>query len=199
MESPLKKHWLLVALLIIPVVTFAQQNIALSLFNNATLLPPRSLVAVANQPIHPGVSVGFERALKKSHLLHTVQLGLFHHKYVHNGVQIYTELGKRWDFLEHFWWEARIGAGYLHTFTLNDQASLDANGKYELDKKTGRPQFMFGPTVRLGYFPDLENGRIGFFVNYHVWMQTPFVKSYVPLLPNGSLHVGVLIRKKKNE
>jgi hypothetical protein len=87
--------------------------------------------------------------------------------------------------------ESGLGLGYMHAFTDLEQYKLNENGAYKKVPNTGRPSFLASVNIGLSY--DLQRKKdipIRLFTLYQLWFQTPFVKSYVPVLPNAALHVG---------
>jgi hypothetical protein len=50
---------------------------------------------------------------------------------------------------------------------------------------------MAGVALGISYTQQKAANPLRFFVDYQFYMQMPFVKSYVPLMPNTLLHVGV--------
>ena len=190
----MKKLILPFLFLLVAIQSQGQQQWSLTVFNNATMLPPASFAAVWNQPIHPGVSVGYEFPWKEgSKFFQRFRFGGFYHQFVQVGLQFYTETGFRPTFGQKFYAEVALGAGYLHTISTNEQAVLK-NGKYEISNGVGKPHFMFGPDLSLGYI--LSNNK-SLFLGYQVWFEAPFVPGYVPLLPNGAVHLGVKLNLNK--
>jgi hypothetical protein len=88
--------------------------------------------------------------------------------------------------------DMRLGAGYLlaisdlQNFTLKD-------GKYQEKNTVARSQFMasvfLGFAWKLGH--DLNSP--GIFAGMSCFFQMPFIKSYVPILPNTAWHAGVSV------
>jgi hypothetical protein len=170
----------------------AQVGYSLSFFNNATKLPLASFSAVWDQPLHPGVCAGYEFHWRQSSpWFQTVKLGYYYHQFVQSGIQLYTDYGYRKEFYRSFFIEGAFSLGYLHLISHNEQAELDDTGVYRISNGAGRPQVMFGPSAGLGYNVKIPKATLSIFTSYHVWLQAPFVPGYVPLLPNGSLQVGV--------
>lgn len=180
-----------------PVI--AQNSYSLSLFNNATQLPMASFSAVWKQPLHPGITAGYEFHWKEnSNWFQTVKIGYFYHQFVQSGIQLYSDFGYRKTFKKGLFIDASICVGYLHSFILADQAKLNFGGNYETKNGVGRAQAMAGLTPGFGYRFQLKDRMVSVFTNYQVWLQFPFVPGYVPILPNGSVHLGarVAINKK---
>jgi hypothetical protein len=186
-------------LVMISFFGFAQRSYSISLFNNATQLPMASFSAVWKQPIHPGITAGYEFHWKEnSPWFQTVKVGFYYHQFVQSAIQVYTDFGYRKTFKKGFFIDASICAGYLHAIPLTEQAQLNQKGNYEIKNGAGRAQIMFGLTPGLGYEFLNTNRKVSVFMNYQIWIQSPFVPTYVPLLPNGSVHIGarMAIHKK---
>jgi hypothetical protein len=191
------KKSILFLILVIPVTLLAQswksKPISISVFNNATMLPPASLTATFNQPIHPGLTASYEfgwKETEKHKWFQNAGISYMYHRYVYQAILLNTQAGYRWK-LNHFSIEGYLQAGYMHAFLLTDRAVFQSDGTYKYKKGFGKPQFITGAGVGLGYnFGD--NIRIRrIFLNYDVRLQMPFVKSYVTLLPNGALSLGM--------
>ncbi len=184
-------------LLALPVLMMAQswksKPFALSIFNNATMLPPASLTATFNQPIHPGLTAAYEfgwAETAKHKWFQNAGISYMYHRFVYQAILLNTQAGYRWK-LKKFSAEGYLQAGYMHAFLLTDRAVLQSDGTYKEKKGFGKPQFIAGSGLGCGYnFGDEKRIR-RVFLNYDIRLQMPFVKSYVTLLPNGSLSLGM--------
>lgn len=188
---------ILLLLVILPFTLIAQSwkshPAAISVFNNATMLPPASLTATFNQPIHPGITFAYEFGWKETDTHKWFQnagISYFYHRYVYQAILLNTQAGYRWK-IHKFSAEGYLQAGYMHAFLLTDRAVLQPDGTYKAKQGFGKPQFIGGAGVGFGY--NLGNNiRIRrIFINYDIRVQMPFVKSYVTLLPNGALSLGM--------
>ena len=171
------------------------QPLVISAFNNATLLPGQGVLGIWGTPLHPGLSLGTEFPLKaqeKSLFLQTLKLGYFYHQYVQHGIQLYTETGYR-KYLNTWDLEARLGAGYLHSIAATTVFELDDAGRYNQLHTLGRPQFMASLALGAGY---TINTDYRIFLNYQFYLQMPFVREYVPLVPNSAVHLGIMLPVK---
>lgn len=192
----MKKITLLI-LMIFPVVLLAQSwksnPMAISVFNNATMLPPASLTAVFSQPIHPGITVAYEfgwKETEKHKWFQNAGISYMYHRYVDQAIILNSQAGYRWK-INNFSVEGYLQAGYMHAFLLTDRAVLQSDGTYTYKMGFGKPQFITGAGAGFGYnFGDNTKIR-RIFLNYDVRLQMPFVKSYVTLLPNGTLSLGM--------
>ncbi|WMJ74768.1 hypothetical protein RCC89_16560 [Cytophagaceae bacterium ABcell3] len=164
----------------------------LSLFNNATALPFTGTAGVIHTPLHPGFSIGtlhywLER--EKVSIYQTFRLGYFYHRFSQHAVQLYTEPSFRFKIVGGLGLNTRIGAGYLHSWPDTEVFVLE-NGEYRKQTNLGRPQIMgsfsFGPEY------DFEAQGLKVFIDYQFWVQAPFVRQYVPVLPNSAIHIGIV-------
>jgi hypothetical protein len=186
-------------LLLLCTCTLAAQErvrpISVSLFNNGTSLPGSGYAGVFSKTIHPGITLGTAHQYKqglRSELFQTFKLGYFYHRHNQHAVQLYSEAGYRYFIAGGFYGEALLGGGYLHSFA--DIAQFKwKDGQYVKKANLGRPQLMVAVSLAAGY--DLHTATklpLKLFLQYQFWLQTPFVKKYVPLLPNTALHIGAV-------
>ncbi len=162
--------------------------VTFSLFTVATQFPGGKVT-----PIHPGIEAGTEFRYNKSDKnkwLQTVKVGGYYHRYSQTAIQVYTELNYRRKITEKISGDLRLGTGYLYaipdlqTFVLQD-------GEYKKKINAGRSQLM--ATTALGMRYQLSDSNEGpqLFMHMQCFLQMPFIKSYVPVLPNTALHFGV--------
>ncbi|MCK6691801.1 MAG: hypothetical protein L6Q97_06820 [Thermoanaerobaculia bacterium] len=172
----------------------------ITLFDNATLLPGGDEWFIWGLPVHPGISGGTEfqyRHWPHASIFQSAVVAYQYHRYVQHTIQLYSEFGYRYRFGWPLNLEARLGAGYLHAIPDNEIFKLE-NGAYVRKKSIGRPQLMAGLTLGAG-FRVKDDWSI--LLAYQFYIQTPFVKSYVPVLPNTALHLGLqfpLFHRKKS-
>jgi len=161
-----------------------------SVFNAATQLPVGQFFSV---PMHPGITAGAEFRYNRhprNQWFQTAKFGFSHHRYVQSTLQLYSEFGYRRAIWRGTAAELRLGAGYLHAIPATQIFTLK-DGVYQRKTNLGRPQFMAGTALGLSYTLQKQAIPWRFFFDYQIYLQMPFVKSYVPLLPNTLLHVGV--------
>lgn len=216
------KILILVACLI-PLIATAQswksKPFSISLLNNATLYPPKSLTAVFNQPLHPGFSVNYEFGWRETikdpmfRNINTHALGgrqvytgkwfqnfgltYYYHRYVNHAVLITTQAGYR-RYLGKFSAEASLHAGYMHAFLLTGQFVKNSDGTWNSQKLPTRAQIAGGAGIGIGYDAGYHYNSRRIFINYDFRLQVPFIKNYVPLLPNGILSAGIQFTLFKN-
>ena len=191
------KKAIFILLILVPVLLQAQawksNPMAVSIFNNATLLPPASLTAVFNQPIHAGATLSYEfgwNETGKHKWFQNAGISYFYHRFVYQAILLNTQAGYRWT-PNRFSLEGYLQAGYMHAFLLTDRAVLQNDGTYVYKKGFGKPQFITGLGGGAGYNFGKEGKLRRVFINYDIRLQMPFVKSYVTLLPNGALALGL--------
>ena len=71
---------------------------------------------------------------------------------------------------------------------------LSDNGEYKNDKGIGRSQALAAANFSIGYAihrSAIKSAKV--FITYQQFLQTPFVKAYVPILPYNSLLIGCSI------
>lgn len=191
------KRYLIIFLLVLPCMISAggwkSMLWTAGVFNNATLLPPASLTAVFNQPLHPGVMVSgeFGWKAKGSHKWYQdAGLGYMYHRYAFQSFLLISKAGYR-RYMGRFTPEVNLQAGYMHSLMLTDRALLQDDGTYAAKQGFGKPQFIAGAGIGLGYDLGTAEKMRRLVLAYDIRLQMPFVKSYVPLLPNGALSVGM--------
>lgn len=161
-----------------------------SVFNAATQLPIGDFFS---SPAHLGATAGVEFRYNRqpgNQLFQTAKLGFSHHRYVQNTLQLYTEFGYRRAIWRGIAAEMRLGGGYLHAIPAAEIFTLKGNS-YERKTNFGRLQAMAGGAFGLSYTLQKGAHPLRFSLDYQFYLQMPFVKQYVPLLPNTLLHAGV--------
>ncbi len=162
----------------------------LSVFNAATQLP---LGQFFSRPMHLGAVAGMEFRYNRhasNQWFQTAKLGFSHHRYVQSSIQLYSELGYRRSIWRGIGAELRLGGGYLHAIPATEIFTLKGNA-YEKKRNFGRPQLMTGGALGLSYTRQKREKPLRFMLDYQFYLQLPFVKQYVTLLPNTLLHAGV--------
>ena len=193
----MRTFYLLLLFTCFTIHCLAQSNtipITVSVFNNGTSLPGTGYAGVFSKTVHPGITLGtyhLYQSKKKHELFQSFKLGYFFHRHAQHAVQLYSELGYRYLTASGFYADAALGAGYLHSFADVQQFKFE-DGVYKKKPNLGRPQLMATFAVSAGYDFAKQKLPLRLFAQYQFWMQTPFVKKYVPLLPNTALHLGII-------
>ena len=181
----------------------AQQNkeFGIAATNSNSAYPFSKFGGLFQSPFHPGIELGygFNWTTKAKHdWFQQIKPGYFYHRFVQHGITLYTNLGYRYKFSPHLFTEAALGAGYLHSIPATAQCKLSSNGEYQNGKGIGRMQAMVVFNISAGYtFNPATKKPISVFATYQQYIQTPFVKSYVHLLPYNCLTIGARMRLKK--
>jgi len=180
-----------------PVVVLGKklkaESFELNIFTNQYYFPFLGIKNIATAKYHPGFSCGYLRNLKvkkKTTLYADMRFGIYHHRFIQTGIQIYGDLGYRVNLPYKFFLAGEFGLGYLHSIKQQTTFKADAEGNYTKVINLGRPQLMTGIGLKLGKELVISNQKGRVFINYQPWFQLPFIKSYVPLLPNNSFHIG---------
>ena len=193
----LKRKMVALALggLLLAADLFAQEDrpITVAVFANATTLPTNS--SEIFRSIHPGLVVGTAfryKARAKNQLSQTLKVGYAYHQFVQHTVQVYSELEYKRVLGNRINVSGAAGPGYVHIFSATQVFRRADNGSYEKKPNWGRPQVMGTFALGLGYLvnPNSEN-PMEVFTRYQFWVQAPFVRQYVPVLPNTAMHVGI--------
>ncbi|CAA9316962.1 MAG: hypothetical protein AVDCRST_MAG56-6690 [uncultured Cytophagales bacterium] len=195
----------LVVFLLVSASGGAQQRqrwpLRAAVFSNATLLPPVVLTRIFAEPLHPGLSLGTTYTYRNNgrhELLQTFRAGYFYHRYNQHAIQLYTEAGYRLHSRSGLDAGLLIGGGYLHAIPTTPTFAWNGRGSYDRKRSLGRPRAMISSALELGYSPRMPTGApVRFFLAYQFWLQTPFLKQYVPLLPNTALHLGASVPLRK--
>jgi len=209
--------------MLLPVLCYSQawrtRPFSVAVYNNATLLPLKSFTAVFNQPLHPGLYLAYEFGWKETikspifrninttalggnkvntgKWFQSVAIGWQYHQFVNHAFTLTTTAGYR-RYIRKFSAEASLHAGYMHVILLTERAVRQMDGSWRISNGAGRPQFIAGAGIGAGYDAGTHNNIRRVFVNYDFRLQMPFVKSYVPILPNGLLSIGVQFSLYKN-
>lgn len=191
------KPFLFVFMFFISAVLPAQNKdqLSIALTDNASAYPFSTFAGYFHAPIHPGIELGWSRNFrekKKHDWFRDVKLGYFYHRFVQHGIPLYVNYGYRYKFSKRFNADAALGAGYFHSIAAVEVLKLDDAGNYKNAKGIGRPQAMAALTIGTGYIFQINKDQpVKLFLQYQARIQTPFVKSYVPILPYNQAAIGV--------
>lgn len=168
--------------------------ISIALTNNATQLPGSGTLGVLHTPVHPGITIGTYKiwsAKAKHAWLQSLKLGYFYHHYSQHAISLYSEIAWSYSLAKNFGTNICAGAGYLHAIKDVQVFELSENGSYEKKKSIGSAQFAAGLQLGLFYRINRENKTpVSLFADYRFWVQAPFVKEYVPVLPYSTFQLG---------
>lgn len=149
---------------------------------------------------HPGIEAAyaFNWKTKARHdWYQEFKVGYFYHRFVQHAIPVYTDLGYRYKFSPKWSAQAVIGAGYMHSIPATAQLKLQDDGTYKKGKGIGRSQGIAIANIGIAHVFRPEALRpLKVFITYQQMLQTPFINSYVPLLPYNTLLVGIGIQLK---
>lgn len=174
---------------------FAQEQrpLSVALVANATALPTRS--GEIFRSAHPGLVVGTSFRYNKSpidQIAQTIKLGYIYHQFVHHSVQLYTEFEYKRMLSSRINLSGAVGGGYVHLFSATQVFERNNQGQYEKRANAGRPQVMGSMALGLGYLLNQDGEKpMELFTRFQFFVQGPFVRNYVPVLPNTALHLGL--------
>tara|TARA_R110000796_G_scaffold252571_1_gene388005 strand:+ start:52073 stop:52684 length:612 start_codon:yes stop_codon:yes gene_type:complete len=168
----------------------AQQPVTISIFNESTTVP---YTTFANAPIHPGAQIGTEFTWKENkyfRLYPSISIGYMFHKNLFKGLYANFELGVDYKTSFGLNLKSKIGLGYLHTFTTQQEFQFD-EGSYKSKKDLGNSRLMPSFTTGLGFrlHPKKANST-EIFLLYQSWIEYPYSPGFIPLMAHTNLHLG---------
>jgi hypothetical protein len=173
---------------------FHFNHVSLAFTNNHSAYPFSSFSALVTGAWHPGfeLGTGFNWSSHKKHdWYQEIKLAYFYHQFIQHGIPLYTNFGYKYKFSRHINAQAGIGAGMLISIPDQKRYKLNSDGNYEAFNKLrlqGMLVFNVGGAYRLALD---KKHPLEVFLTYQQRIQTPYVPSYVPLLPYNSLMAGV--------
>jgi len=185
----------------VPTKNRKLNNISVAFTNSQSAMPFGSFHKLFTGKHHPGfeVSTGFDWKVKNKHdWIQSFSLGYSYHRWVQHSIVLYTELGYRYKLPGGFSAEARLGGGYMRAIIATEAFSDGVeDGKQYSKIVSGRSQGI--ASLSFGINKKIQK-PLGctFFLQYQQRIQTPFIQSYVPLLPYNIIKFGVSIPLKNN-
>jgi hypothetical protein len=164
--------------------------------NSHTAKPFASFGSLFTKELHPGfeVAAGMNWTTKAKHdWFQEIRFGYFYHRWVQHSFALYTEFGYRYKLPAHFEIEARFGGGYTRVIVANEVFAdgYDKNRQYT-KITSGRNQAIITTSFAASKSISKTNDTKVFF-QYQQRLQTPFVQSYIPLLPYNMAMLGLRI------
>lgn len=192
-----------ILLLFVTTIASAQKsrNISIAFQNVGSAYPFSQFGKLVSEIEHPGVEVAYSfywKSKNKHGWFQDIKLAYFNHRFVQHAFPFYTDIGFRYQLQKKWSAQVALGAGYLHSIPATDKFKLNENGEYKNDKGIGRAQalavFNFGTayTVRTS-----GKGPVKIFATCQQFIQMPFIKQYVPLLPYNAMLIGVSLPLKQ--
>lgn len=195
------KTYFYILLFSIPVSAYSQKKkeLSIAITNSQSAYPYHSFRRLFTGTIHPGVEVGygFNWQTKPKHdWCQSILVGYFYHRFVMHAIPLYSQFGYRYKPTPRVNITATVGLGYLHFISDNDIFKLNSAGDYVKDKGIGRPQAIVNFNIGAAYTVSNKNNAPKLFMQYRQQLQTPFIKSYVPLLPYNIIVIGCSVPLK---
>ncbi|MGH2564104.1 MAG: hypothetical protein ACRDE5_06310 [Ginsengibacter sp.] len=184
--------------LLIAASGYAQRNkqISVAFLNTGSAYLFAEFSKLITTVQNPGIELGYGfnwKTKPKHDWFQEFKLSYFYHRFVQHVIPLYTDIGYRYKFSSSLSAQASLGAGYMQSIPATAKLKLDANanGEYKKDKGIGRAQAIAVVGFSIGYIihSSVKNAP-RFFITYQQFLQTPFVKAYVPILPYNSLIIG---------
>jgi len=164
--------------------------------NVHTAKPFGSFAGLFGQEVHPGLEVGIGwnwKSKAKHDWFQEAKLGYFYHRWVQHSIALNTEFGYRYKLPALFSIEAKLGAGYSRVIVANQVFIIDIDKNRQYTQITsGRGQAIVTTSFALNKAFGKERDKRIFF-QYQQRLQTPFVKSYIPLLPYNIAALGFAV------
>ncbi len=197
------RHGLIGFILISGTFAVFSQPVSISLLNESTAIPYTRFITT---PIHPGIQIGTETGLKQythTRLFLALHIGYYYHKSFSQGLYVKPSLGFEYRHSSGFALSGNFGLGYLHTFTTQQEYSLE-NGTYIKQKDIGNARIMPSLGLTLNYYlkPDnVQSPKI--FFGYESWIEYPFSPGFIPLMTHLTTQLGIQFypfeNRKNNE
>lgn len=178
-----------------------ERFVSIAVTNHHSAYPFSAFASLFTKDVHPGFELGygFNWTTKPKHdWYQAFKAGYFYHRFVQHAIPLYTQVGYRYKPVPRFQLSAALGAGYLHSIPATAVYQLRSDGSYKNAKGIGRGQAVFNLSTGMQYGLSKNSQKpTVIFLDYQQMLQTPFIKSYVPLLPYNGLAVGLLYSLKK--
>jgi hypothetical protein len=194
----MKKFLLLLPCLYAVIATQAQGRkkqgyITAAITNAHTAKPFGSFSALFSKEMHPGfeVGAGINWSSKPRHdWYQEFRFGYFYHHYVQHSLSFYTEFGYRFKLPWNMALEGGLGGGFTRVIVASEVFvdGLEKDRQYT-HIVSGRTQAIVTTSFALNKAISKKNGSRMFF-RYQQRVQTPFVQSYIPLLPYNIAMIG---------
>ncbi len=166
----------------------------LAVNNFVTAKPITGFPKVFYSQFHPGITIstGFNWKEKPKHnWMQSFKAGYFSHRFVQRSILLYTEFGYRYKLGSKIGLSVAIGGGYMHMIPATQQFDLNSDGEWVQKKIKSRPQALISLSMGIDY--KITSSGCRAFIRYQNMLQTPFVASYVPILPYNVLHLGITV------
>ena len=172
-----------------------ERFVSFAITNQHSAYPFSVFANLFAKDFHPGIEVGYGfnwKTATKHDWYQAFKAGYFYHRFVQHAIPLYTQVGYRYKLQERFRFSAALGAGYLHSIPATAVLELANDGTYKNAKGIGRGQALLNFTIGAQYILSKnQQNATAIFMDYGQEIQTPFIKSYVPLLPYNHIALGI--------
>ena len=195
-EKIVKTAFCVMLLVILANNSSAQKSkqISIAFLNTGSAYPFSEFSKLFSDMQHPGVEIGYSfnwKTKNKHDWFQEIKLSYFYHRFVQHGIPLYTYIGYRYKFSNALNAQVALGAGYMQSIPATAKLKLSDNGEYKNDKGIGRSQAVAVLNLGIGYtIHPASKKSPSIFIIYQQFLQMPFVKAYVPILPYNSLLIG---------
>jgi hypothetical protein len=191
-------NYLLILLFVSTLATAQnEEKISVALLNTSSAYPFSQSGKLLTGIEHPGIEIGYGfnwKTKSKHDWFQEIKVSYFYHRFVQHGIPLYTDIGYRYKFSHTLSAWVAVGAGYMQSIPATAKLKLGNNGEYKNDKGTGRSQAIAVLNLGTAYtIHPASKKSPKIFLSYQQFLQTPFVKAYVPILPYNSLLIGCSI------
>ena len=183
-------------LLFVSTVATAQngKEISVAFLNTASAYPFSQFGKLISGVGHPGLEIRYNfnwKTKNKHDWFQEIKVSYFYHRFVQHAIPLYTDIGYRYKFSHSLSAQVALGAGYMQSIPATAKLKLSSNGEYKNDRGIGRSQAIAVLNLAIGYtIHPASKKSLKVFITYQQFLQTPFVKAYVPILPYNSLLIG---------
>jgi len=205
----INKTFLILSICLIFVLSIARSQeprFGVTISNNVTSFPVTGYPKVFYSQFHPGLDICREWKLnkkEKNQFWIIANAGGFYHRFIQTAIRLYCSVEYHYVFNSRFTAFTGLGGGYLHSFESGTTLKLNGDGKYEMQSRIiGRPQILGKFNIGCSYALKKDDANsMKILLQMRTYVQGPFVKNYVPMLPLNSFAVGLSIplKCKKNE
>jgi len=199
-----KQQLLWVLMLVIGNIGFAQDSgepknrrlneISIAFSNSQPAMPFGKFTTLFTGNHHPGIELStcFNWKTKPKHdWTQAFNLAYSYHRWVQHSIVLYTETGYRYKLPAGFSIDSKFGLVYMRSIVATETFSDGMEDGKQYSKITsGRSQTV--ASLSFGVSKKINPSRgCSVFLYYQQRIQTPFIKSYVPLLPYSIVKAGI--------
>jgi hypothetical protein len=113
-----------------------------------------------------------------------------YHRHLFQAVFVDVEVGFDYKTSLRLNVKTKIGLGYLHTFTTQQEYQFD-DGRYVSRADKGNMRIMPSFTLGLGYDLKKDDGQSPeIFILYQSWIEFPYSPGFIPLMSHTNVHFG---------